>query len=256
MVSLDQPVVVKSGMPEVEKLNIKELKKNSTRNKSLFAQNLERQGKLKSHYELSKIQQVESLKQNDEIKKVEQHLKVNKQTITGQGLNSDKEAEKIHLENLQVLSRMTDQEILAEQQKLLNQLDPKIVAFIRRKTNQTENQNGSQQDIKTGDKKYNKEEFLEQLPFKPNKNWLNMDKIEYEKLEWMIKPPPSNLVNGEDGSQSYSARFDFEGNVVPPDQDVPVTKALHHHGNEPDKAGYTLDELFTLARSKFSQQKV
>jgi hypothetical protein len=31
---------------------------------------------------------------------------------------------------------------------------------------------------------------------------------------------------------------------------------LHHHGNEPDLAGYTLDELFHLARSKFNQQRV
>ena len=31
---------------------------------------------------------------------------------------------------------------------------------------------------------------------------------------------------------------------------------LHHHGNEPNLAGYTLQELLSLARSQFSQQQV
>lgn len=55
---------------------------------------------------------------------------------------------------------------------------------------------------------------------------------------------------------SSSARFDFSGCLISPEEDVPSHKALHHHGNEPEQAGYTLDELFHLARSKFNQQKV
>nr|KAG5688524.1 hypothetical protein BaRGS_031308 [Batillaria attramentaria] len=51
------------------------------------------------------------------------------------------------------------------------------------------------------------------------------------------------------------ARFDFRGNVVPADADVPVTTGLHHHGDEPERAGYTLEELFTLARSSNIQQR-
>lgn len=30
------------------------------------------------------------------------------------------------------------------------------------------------------------------------------------------------------------ARFDFSGRVVPADADLPVTMALHHHGDEPE----------------------
>ena len=82
-----------------------------------------------------------------------------------------------------------------------------------------------------------------------------MNKIEYDKLEWMIKPKNNVETLSE---KSSSARFDFEGNLITPKEglEVPVTKALHHHGNEPDLAGYTLDELFHLARSKFNQQRV
>jgi RNA polymerase II-associated protein 1 len=37
---------------------------------------------------------------------------------------------------------------------------------------------------------------------------------------------------------------------------VPVTAALHHHGDEPHAAGYTLNELFRLSRSTILQQRV
>jgi hypothetical protein len=36
----------------------------------------------------------------------------------------------------------------------------------------------------------------------------------------------------------------------------PVTKALHHHGEEPERAGYSIEELFTLIRSTSWRQKV
>lgn len=31
---------------------------------------------------------------------------------------------------------------------------------------------------------------------------------------------------------------------------------LHHHGDDPGAAGYTLEELFVLSRSSFLQQRV
>jgi len=38
--------------------------------------------------------------------------------------------------------------------------------------------------------------------------------------------------------------------------EVPVTKGLHHHGEEPERAGYSIEELFTLIRSTSWRQKV
>ena len=37
---------------------------------------------------------------------------------------------------------------------------------------------------------------------------------------------------------------------------IPSYVGLHHHGSEPDLAGYTLQELISLARSQFLQQQV
>ena len=48
----------------------------------------------------------------------------------------------------------------------------------------------------------------------------------------------------------------FQGNIVAPDADVPMHLGLHHHGDEPQRAGYTLNELFQLSRSMHLQQRV
>ena len=57
----------------------------------------------------------------------------------------------------------------------------------------------------------------------------------------------------QDGQQ---ARFDFEGNLISRSTDIPTHLGLHHHSSEPGAAGYSLEELFLLARSKFLQQRM
>ena len=51
-------------------------------------------------------------------------------------------------------------------------------------------------------------------------------------------------------------RFDFKGHVIARDIAIPVNVGLHHHGEDFRAPGYSLDELFNLARSSFLQQKV
>ncbi|KFM72538.1 RNA polymerase II-associated protein 1, partial [Stegodyphus mimosarum] len=84
-------------------------------------------------------------------------------------------------------------------------------------------------------------------------HWRNMSKIEKEKLQWMAdlpQPKPIDLKTG------YTARFDFEGKLLSRDIDVPIHKGLHHHGEEPEVAGYSLEELFLLARSTLQSQRI
>jgi len=45
------------------------------------------------------------------------------------------------------------------------------------------------------------------------------------------------------------------GNLLPGNTDLPVTKALHHHGDEPERPGYTLEELLLFSRSSVMQQR-
>lgn len=52
-------------------------------------------------------------------------------------------------------------------------------------------------------------------------------------------------------------RFGFNGAIIPPKvaRDMPVTLGLHHHGEAPESAGYTIPELALLARSKVPAQR-
>ncbi len=221
----------KHQLQEVEKINLKELSANlpaeKRKNKSLFAQNLEKQGKLKSYFALN---QQESLSDKSNVNKL--NFNQASSVISGEGLGNVKEREQIHKENLEKLSQMKPEEILLEQQKLIQQLDPKILAFIRKRNKNESDQEQSHQfgkDSVVEEKlTLDKEEILNDMPIKPDKKWLNMNKIEYEKLEWMIKP--KNPVKKTGSNESASARFDFAGNLISPEEDVPVTKALHHHG--------------------------
>ncbi|KAA8582160.1 hypothetical protein FQN60_008900 [Etheostoma spectabile] len=92
----------------------------------------------------------------------------------------------------------------------------------------------------------------EDLLLKPQKKWVHMDKLEPEKLEWM-RDLPSPRRKGT--KKAMQARFDFAGSLIPPTEDLPTHLGLHHHGEEPERAGYSLQELFLLSRSQLIQQR-
>jgi len=47
----------------------------------------------------------------------------------------------------------------------------------------------------------------------------------------------------------FQPRFDFSGNLLPfVNEDISIRSGLHHHGEEPNRPGYSLDELMTLCR--------
>uniref|UniRef100_A0AAX7U7P1 RNA polymerase II associated protein 1 n=1 Tax=Astatotilapia calliptera TaxID=8154 RepID=A0AAX7U7P1_ASTCA len=92
----------------------------------------------------------------------------------------------------------------------------------------------------------------EDLPVKPQKEWVHMDKLEPEKLEWLRDLPEPRRKGTKKAMQ---ARFDFAGTLIPPTEDLPTHLGLHHHGEEPERAGYSLQELFLLSRSQVIQQR-
>lgn len=84
---------------------------------------------------------------------------------------------------------------------------------------------------------------------------------ETEKLSWMTQQTPTQT------STTYESildmRYDFKGNLVelvdestPLEQkEIPTHLGLHHHGKNPQQAGYTLSELAHLGRSLFPGQR-
>uniref|UniRef100_A0A673CAH8 RNA polymerase II associated protein 1 n=1 Tax=Sphaeramia orbicularis TaxID=375764 RepID=A0A673CAH8_9TELE len=203
--------------------------------------------------------------------------------VSGQGLggpDSTGETMKIHRENEEKLRAMSQSEILEEQKKLLSQLAqsvPSSASPSKHPQGQSSKEsfphdNVSRQSEPSGAagvfqkhqdevmKEEEEEEDLssppamteKDLPVKPQKEWVHMDKVEPEKLEWMRDlPAPRRKAT----KMAMEARFDFAGMLIPPTEDLPTHLGLHHHGQEPERAGYSLQELFLLSRSQVIQQR-
>lgn len=85
------------------------------------------------------------------------------------------------------------------------------------------------------------------------------------KLAWMAPIPTHGSIAdqespyypGQEGLPASAIRFGFKGGMLPPRiaRAVPVTKGLHHHGEAPEAAGYTIPELARLSRSAFPAQR-
>ncbi|KAM4829813.1 RNA polymerase II-associated protein 1 [Thomomys bottae] len=197
--------------------------------------------------------------------------------VTGKGLGqeAEQEAQTIHEENVARLQAMTPGEILQEQQQLLAQLDPSLVAFLKshghtrdqvgEKATKEQKPRGPLLHITKEEpvasaftSEPRREEKLEPaasdaaLPVTPHKEWLHMDAVELEKLHWTQDLPP---LRRQQTQERMQARFSLQGELLAPDVDLPTHLGLHHHGEEAERAGYSLQELFHLTRSQVSQQR-
>ena len=85
------------------------------------------------------------------------------------------------------------------------------------------------------------------------------------KLAWMTPLPSHGSVADQDSPYyplhdnipASALRFDFRGSLLPPriSRAMPSTRGLHHHGEAPEAAGYTVPELARLARSAYPAQR-
>nr|XP_010596659.1 RNA polymerase II-associated protein 1 isoform X1 [Loxodonta africana]XP_010596660.1 RNA polymerase II-associated protein 1 isoform X1 [Loxodonta africana] len=198
--------------------------------------------------------------------------------VTGKGLTgqeAEREAQTIHEENVARLQAMPPEEILWEQQRLLAQLDPGLVAFLRSRSH-TQQQAGEKATemqrpggpstevikekpiVPTSASEPRKKDELEPgtpgpaLPVTPHKEWLHMDAVELEKLQWTQDLPP---LRQQQTQERMQARFGLQGELLAHNADLPTHLGLHHHGEEAERAGYSLQELFHLTRSQVSQQR-
>ncbi|KOB76534.1 RNA polymerase II-associated protein 1 [Operophtera brumata] len=198
---------------------------------------------------------------------------------------SSKEADEIHTENIKMLSKMSQKEILEERQKLLTDLDPKILEFIKAKRQKSTVSSSLSLSVEKSESIPEKMETSEavlpdkntQSNTKDNKyvpstqsfdslwdndilthpeisNWLNFDSLENDKLEWMKGIEESKKVRQD---EPFEARFDFKGYLLPYTMEyTEKTKTLFHHGDEPHRPGYSIMELIELSRSALTQQRV
>ncbi|KAK0611570.1 RPAP1-like protein [Immersiella caudata] len=103
--------------------------------------------------------------------------------------------------------------------------------------------------------------FLENL----HKKYFPSLPADPSRLAWMAPIPTegsladqeSPYYPGQNSLPVSALRFDLRGMLLTPNKSrqIPVSKGLHHHGEAPEAAGYTIPELARLARSAVPGQR-
>ncbi|CAL7951795.1 unnamed protein product [Xylocopa violacea] len=204
-------------------------------------------------------------------------------------------ANEIHKENLERLNQMSEKDILEEKAKLEMALKPELIQFLKTRRSKMLNVNkdrekcnklnieDQEQNVKSIEQKLIANECDEHskdskesnvtsievdepeqnVPKPPielmeqakEKGWIHMDSLEPEKLKWMEDIPTDKKIEPAP-DEPYNARFDFNGVLLAyKDESVPIEKGLHHHGEEAERPGYSLQELLQLSRSSAQQQR-
>ncbi|KAJ4461636.1 putative RNA polymerase II-associated protein 1 [Paratrimastix pyriformis] len=78
------------------------------------------------------------------------------------------------------------------------------------------------------------------------------DKWEAEKVAWM-QPGAKPSTRPDESLPQW--RFGFDGEIIAATADLPTSLGLHHHGDDPDQAGYTIAELLHLSMSQAPGQR-
>jgi hypothetical protein len=91
---------------------------------------------------------------------------------------------------------------------------------------------------------------------------ISLPQIEHDKLAWTDpeskQEPRAKEPDFAQSVRAQSLRFGLDGEIMSPDaaSEKTYNAGLHHHGEEPEKAGYNLEELLTLMRSQNEPQNL
>ncbi|KAJ3242793.1 RNA polymerase II associated protein 1 [Chytriomyces hyalinus] len=77
---------------------------------------------------------------------------------------------------------------------------------------------------------------------------------EQSKMQWTT-PISEDELSKSNLSAGTELRFSFSGDVMDMEVDIPHHLGLHHHGDDPGRAGYTIKELVYLSRSAVPSQR-
>ncbi|KAH0620625.1 hypothetical protein JD844_021280 [Phrynosoma platyrhinos] len=168
--------------------------------------------------------------------------------VTGEGLGSlagEQEAQNIHKENLERLQSMSKEQILEEQKKLLAQLDPSLLAFLKSRHGTSTTEEGKE---KMEHEKPSKLMHLETQPALQEEEEAHLSQNSVIEEETGIEKSLRTKV---------STRIDVTGENCPLGQAVfqIVESSRDQYRFDEMRAGYSLEELFHLSRSQVIQQR-
>jgi hypothetical protein len=171
------------------------------------------------------------------------------------------------------INEMSQQELEDARQEIMSTLSPESIALLMKGLKHKNKETATPATTK---KKVSFEQPVEEKDdlLQMKKQYFADVPTENDKLAWMdnrfltpaIKKQEAQRlrelehenpeVEASEAEKVYrKVRFDLQGRIIDPTNDIPRHKGLHHHGDEPDKAGYTLAELFYLARSQVPSQR-
>jgi hypothetical protein len=174
-------------------------------------------------------------------------------------------------QNAAYMNEIPLEEMMQEQQRLLQTLDPAVVAYLRNRSKKKESE--SEPSVLE-----NKKDLpINSTSVKPASNPSNIPSMndiakklgrlptqhETDSMEWM--KPVSNkgkeskskiALNVVERIKQY--RFDLSGHMLSEEQSlsIPSNQGLHHHGEDPELAGYTIDEILHLLHSTVDGQVI
>ncbi|KAI8820195.1 uncharacterized protein EV422DRAFT_531982 [Fimicolochytrium jonesii] len=201
--------------------------------------------------------------------------------VDDDGAGKDGDAKGIHEENVKVIEGMSEREIEEAREEIMAKLDPGLIAFLKARRGKKGDGEGMRSE--SGDKKemhvpamLEKNSSGKHVSFsddidekaKPSTvatsegpqgehpAWIPADKLEVGKLQWMLDSTSDTATSALTSQSTTSEiRFDLSGRIIAADSNIPHHLGLHHHGDAPERAGYTLDEMLTLARSTAPSQR-
>jgi hypothetical protein len=170
----------------------------------------------------------------------------------------------IHEENTNAINAMSEEDIIAARAQLMASMDPALIEKLMKRKPMSERK----EDTSSASPNVKKVQFSDTIdtaadvmeedhPIAMKKKYFQNVESEPEKMIWMGIGEQQDQTTDVPNFSNAAAqlRFDFAGNIIT-DKSVPVHKGLHHHGQNPNEAGYTIPELFHLMRSQVSSQRV
>lgn len=237
--------------------------RNAKGKKSLFRQSMEQKARVRQQAEAKKKATPSSLSESDVAK-------VKRSFLPGMNesdIQRDAEA---------IVGQMSEEERMAELDRVLKTVDPSLIAFLRKRSAYKGMSGASggnpvgmggevhekEEEVHEEEEVSEKEEELarriaNEVDYSSLKTEADLEnavaklpQTEQQKLEW-TRPVTT-------ASNPKEPRFHFNGMLLPASSSstIAVHSGLYNHGEEADLPGYTVSELSLLARSAVSGQRV
>ena len=238
--------------------------RNAKGKKSLFRQSMEQKARVRQQAEAKKKATPSSLSESDVAK-------VKRSFLPGMNesdIQRDAEA---------IVGQMSEEERMAELDRVLKTVDPSLIAFLRKRSAYKGMSGASggnpvgmggevsekEEEVSEKEEEVSEKEeelarrIANEVDYSSLKTEADLEnavaklpQTEQQKLEW-TRPVTT-------ASNPKEPRFHFNGMLLPASSSstIAVHSGLYNHGEEADLPGYTVSELSLLARSAVSGQRV